>query len=335
MAVNGPPLEPIGRHRRLGAQGLRVFALGLGCGGLAGLYGHVGEREAAATIRRAIELGIDLLDTADAYGPFTSERLLGRVLAGRRHEVILATKFGRVVHDGVAGLNGSAAHVRQACDASLERLDVEVIDLYMLHRVDPATPIEDTVGAMAELVAAGKVRFIGLSEASAETIRRAHAVHPLSAVQSEYSLWSRDVEDDVLPVLRELGIGLLAYSPLGRGFLSGGIRSIDDLREDDVRRSFPRFQQEALEQNHHLVVRLEHLARERDVTVAQLALAWVLSRGDDIVPLTGATQLGHLEQNVAALTIKLDSSDLASVEQAVPRDEVVGPRHPDPASLGR
>ena len=284
-----------------------------------------------ATIHRALELGVTFLDTAEVYGPYTNERLVGRAIAGRRDQVEIATKFGFSFDPddpyGPRGLDGSSENVKRVCEGSLERLGTDYIDLFYQHRVDPAVPIEETVGAMAELVKAGKVRYIGLSEASPEIIRRAHATHSLSAVQSEYSLWTRDPEAEVLPTLRELGIGLVAYSPLGRGFLTGQIRSMDDLPEDDWRRSNPRFQEDALRQNVELADRVRELAEERGVSPAQLALAWVHARGKDIVPIPGTKRPERLEENVAAATIELSDEDVARLDQAVPADAVVGGRY--------
>jgi aryl-alcohol dehydrogenase-like predicted oxidoreductase len=274
---------------------------------------------------------VTFLDTADAYGPFTNERLVGRAIAGRRDQVVLATKFGNVRNEQGErlGIRGDAEYVRQACDASLQRLGVDHIDLYYQHRVDPKTPIEETVGAMAELVEAGKIRYLGLSEAAPATIRRANAVHPVTALQTEYSLWSRDPEDEILPTVRELGIGFVAYSPLGRGFLSGRVRSIDDLDPDDFRRNTPRFQGENFRHNLELVQRVQEIAAEKGVTPAQLALAWVLTRGDDIVPIPGTKRVRYLEENLSAVDVKLDPDDLARIEQAFPKGATVGDRYPD------
>jgi aryl-alcohol dehydrogenase-like predicted oxidoreductase len=319
------------KTRTLGRQGLEVSELGLGCMGMSEFYGPPDDEAGIATIRRALELGVTFLDTADMYGPFTNERLVGRALAGRRDDVQLATKFGNVRGETGErlGIRGDAAYVRSACDASLERLGVETIDLYYQHRVDPGVPIEETVGAMAELVEAGKVRYLGLSEASAETIRRAHAVHPITALQSEYSLWSRDLEAEILPTLRELGIGLVAYSPLGRGFLTGAIRSRDDLAaEGDFRLvAAPRFEGENLERNLALVARLEELAAARGATPAQVALAWVLSRGDDVVPIPGTKRVEYLEQNVAAAEVELTPEELAGLDAAFPPGAAAGDRY--------
>jgi aryl-alcohol dehydrogenase-like predicted oxidoreductase len=316
---------------KLGSEGLEVSAQGLGCMGMTWAYGGGDEQSGLDTIHRALELGVTLLDTAEVYGPYTNERLVGRAIAGRRDQVEIATKFGFSFDPdnpyGPRGLDGSADNVKRVCDASLERLGTDYIDLFYQHRVDPAVPIEETVGAMAELVTAGKVRYIGLSEASPDVIRRAHATHPLSAVQSEYSLWTRDPDAEVLPTLRELGIGLVAYSPLGRGFLTGQIRSLDDLPEGDWRRSNPRFQEEALRQNVELADRVRALAEERGVTPAQLALAWVHAKGNDIVPIPGTKRPERLEENAAASEIELSDEDVAALDQAVPADAVVGGRY--------
>jgi aryl-alcohol dehydrogenase-like predicted oxidoreductase len=322
--------------RRLGAD-LEVSALGLGCMGMSEFYGRADEGEALTTIRRALDLGVTLLDTADMYGPFTNERLVGRAIAGRRDEVVLATKFGieRGPNGERLGVRGDVEYVRSACDASLERLGVERIDLYYQHRVDTSVPIEETVGAMAELVAAGKVGHLGLSEAAAATIRRAHAVHPITALQTEYSLWSRDPEDEILPAVRELGIGFVAYSPVGRGFLSGAIRSIDDLDPEDFRRHNPRFQGENFGRNLELVARVQAIAASKGVTPSQLALAWVLSRGPDIVPIPGTTKIRHLEENVGAVDVALTDGDLEALEAAFPRGGTAGDRYADMSPLER
>jgi aryl-alcohol dehydrogenase-like predicted oxidoreductase len=316
---------------------LTVSALGLGCMGMSEFYGTGAEAEGIETIHRALDLGVTLLDTADMYGPFTNEQLVGRAVAGRRDEVVLATKFGNErAEDGTRlGINGRPEYVRRAADASLRRLGVDHIDLYYQHRVDKTVPIEETVGAMAELVAAGKVRHLGLSEASPQTIRRAHAVHPITALQTEYSLFTRDVEDAILPTLRELGIGLVPYSPLGRGILTGAITSTDDLESGDSRRTayFPRFQAEALENNLALVARVRALADAKGVTPGQLALAWVLAQGDDVVPIPGTKRVRYLEENVAAAAVSLTTSDLASLEDAVPRGAVAGERYGDLSSI--
>ncbi|EWT01706.1 aldo/keto reductase [Intrasporangium oryzae NRRL B-24470] len=316
---------------------LTVSCLGLGCMGMSEFYGTGDEKEAVTTIHRAIELGVTFLDTADMYGPFTNEKLVGRAIAGRRDGIVLATKFGNErAEDGTRlGINGRPEYVRAAADASLRRLGVDHIDLYYQHRVDKTVPIEETVGAMAELVTAGKVRYLGLSEASPETIRRAHAVHPITALQTEYSLFTRDVEDEILPTLRELGIGLVPYSPLGRGILTGAIASPDDLDADDSRRSayFPRFQGEALEVNLALVARVRDLATDKGVTPGQLALAWVLAQGEDIVPIPGTKRVRYLEENVGAAGLRLGAADLAALEAAVPRDAVAGARYGDMSTI--
>ncbi len=321
--------------RRLGSQGLEVSQQGLGCMGMSEFYGEGDEREAIATIERALALGVTLLDTADMYGPFTNERLVGRAIAGRRDEVVLATKFGiaRGENGERLGVRGDPAYVREACDASLERLGVETIDLYYQHRVDPKVPIAETVGAMAELVQQGKVRYLGLSEASPETIRRAHAVHPISALQTEYSLWTRDVEERILPTLRELGIGLVAYSPLGRGFLTGSFTSPEQLGEDDFRRHNPRFQGENFTENLAIVERVRALAEERGATPAQLALAWVMQRSDDVVPIPGTKRVRYLEENVAATRLELSDEDLRRLDEAAPPGEAAGDRYADMSSI--
>jgi len=325
------------KTRRLGTQGLETSALGLGCMGMSEFYGTADEGEAIATIHRALELGVNFLDTADAYGPFKNERLVGRAIKGRRDEVVLATKFGNVrTEQGERlGIRGDREYVLSACDASLERLGTDHIDVYYQHRVDPNTPIEETVGAMAELVEQGKVRYLGLSEAASETIRRAHAVHPISALQTEYSLWSRDVEDQILPAIRELRIGLVAYSPLGRGFLSGRIRSADDLEEGDFRRDNPRFQGENFQKNLELVERVEELAAAKGCTAAQIALAWVLAQGEDIVPIPGTTRVRNLEANVAVLDVELTDEDLRDLEAVFPKGAAAGDRYADMSPINR
>jgi aryl-alcohol dehydrogenase-like predicted oxidoreductase len=325
------------QKRTLGSEGLEVSALGLGCMGMSEFYGTADEDEAVATIHRALELGIFFLDTADMYGPFTNEKLVGRAIAGRRDDVVLATKFGneRSEGGGFLGVNGKPEYVRAACDASLRRLGVDHIDLYYQHRVDKTVPIEETVGAMKELVEQGKVRHLGLSEASPETIRRAHAVHPISALQTEYSLWTRDPEEAVLPTVRELGIGFVAYSPLGRGFLSGAITKPADLAEDDFRRHNPRFQGENFGKNLELVERVREIAEEKGATPGQLALAWLLHQGEDIVPIPGTKRVSYLEENAAATEIELSADDLARIDEAAPLGGTAGERYPDMSSIDR
>ncbi|MEK6372710.1 MAG: aldo/keto reductase [Acidobacteriota bacterium] len=317
------------KHRKLAS--LEVSAIGLGCMGMSEFYGSHDDAQSIATIRRALDLGVNFLDTADMYGPFTNEQLVGRAIRDRRDEVVLATKFGNERNpDGSwVGINGRPEYVRAACDGSLKRLGVDRIDLYYQHRVDVKTPIEETVGAMADLVRAGKVRHIGLSEAAPRTIRRAHAVHPVTVLQTEYSLWSREPEEEILPTLRELGIGFVAYSPIGRGFLSGRIKSVDDLEPDDYRRNNPRFQGANFQRNLDLVARIEELAREKGVTPAQLAIAWVLAQGDDVVPIPGSRRVEHLEENAAAVDIVLSEDDLAQIATAAPVGAAVGDRYPD------
>jgi aryl-alcohol dehydrogenase-like predicted oxidoreductase len=317
--------------RALGSQGLQVSAMGLGCMGMSYAYGPVDEAQGIATIHRALDLGITLFDTADIYGPETNERLVGRALAGRRDDVQIATKFGsQSLEEPGRGPDGRPEYVHRACDRSLARLGVDHIDLYYQHRVDPRVPIEETVGAMAELVLDGKVRHLGLSEASVATIRRAHAVHPISAVQSEYSLWTRDMEAEVIPVLRELNIGFVPYAPLGRGFLTGQIRSFDDLAENDWRRTNPRFQGENFARNLELVDRVRAMAEDKGVTPAQLALAWVLHAGDDVVPIPGTTKPHRLDENVAALDVTLTGDDLRHLDELAPRGAAAGDRYPAP-----
>jgi aryl-alcohol dehydrogenase-like predicted oxidoreductase len=316
--------------RKLGAQGLQTSAIGLGCMGMSEFYGPSNEQESIATIHRALELGVTMLDTADMYGPFKNEELVGRAVKGKRDQVILATKFGneRDPNDPTKrGINGRPEYVHQACEGSLKRLGVETIDLYYQHRVDKNTPIEETVGAMAELVREGKVRYIGLSEASVATIRRAHKVHPISAVQTEYSLWTRDPEDGLLDALRMLGIGFVAYSPLGRGFLTGQIKRPEDLAADDFRRQNPRFQGENFQKNLELVEKVEEIAKEQECTPAQLALAWVLAQGDDIVPIPGTRHPQRLEENVGALKIVLSENDLRRIDTAAPKGAAAGERY--------
>jgi aryl-alcohol dehydrogenase-like predicted oxidoreductase len=323
--------------RSLGSQGLMVSELGLGCMGMSEFYGTPDEDESIATIRRAIELDVTFLDTADMYGPFTNERLVGKAITGMRDQVTLATKFGNErAEDGTRlGVNGRPEYVRKACDASLERLGVEHIDLYYQHRVDPDTPIEETWGAMKELVEAGKVRYLGISEAAPETIRWAHEVHPVTALQTEYSLWSRDVEDEVLPTVRELGIGFVAYSPLGRGFLTGQIQRFEDLPEGDFRRSSPRFQGENFQKNLDLVDRVKEIANEKGVAASQLALAWLLHQGEDIVPIPGTKRRKYLEENITASEIKLTDEDLRRIEEAAPKGAASGERYADMSTVNR
>jgi aryl-alcohol dehydrogenase-like predicted oxidoreductase len=318
-------------QRRLGRQGLVVSALGLGCMSMSEFYGTPDEQESLATVHRALELGVNFLDTADAYGPFTNEELVGRAIRGQRDRFVLATKFGnqRLPGGGWGPVNGRPVYVRQACEASLKRLGVEVIDLYYQHRVDPTVPIEDTVGAMAELVRQGKVRYLGLSEAAPATIRRAHTVHPITALQTEYSLWSRDPEDEILPAIRALGIGFVAYSPVGRGFLTGRFRRAEDLGKDDHRASMPRFQGENLRKNLAIVERIAAIAAEKSVTPAQLALAWLLHQGPDIVPIPGTKRRSYLEQNVAAVAVRLTTDELRRINETVPKGAAAGPRYAD------
>lgn len=320
------------QKRQIGS--LTVSALGLGCMGMSEFYGTTDEQTGIDTIRRALDLGVTFLDTADMYGPFTNEQLVGRAIAGRRDEVQLATKFGNERNpDGSwVGINGSPDYVARACDASLQRLGVDHIDLYYQHRVDRTVPIEETVGAMAGLVEAGKVRHLGLSEAGADTIRRAHAVHPITALQTEYSLFTRDLEDEILPTIRGLGIGLVPYSPLGRGILTGAI-STGSLEDGDFRSSNPRFQGEALDANLALVEKVREIAAAKGCTPGQLALAWVLAQGEDVVPIPGTKRVRYLEENVGAADVDLTAEDLASLEEAVPRDAVVGQRYPDMSSI--
>ncbi len=325
------------QQRRLGRQGLVVSAMGLGCMGMSEFYGARDEAECVATIQRAIDLGVTFLDTADMYGPFTNEELVGRAIRGRRERVVLATKFGNVrgADGSFQGISGRPDYVRVACDASLRRLGVDTIDLYYQHRVDSAVPIEDTVGAMAELVERGKVRWLGLSEAAPATLRRAHAVHPISALQTEYSLWTRDPEEEVLAAARSLGVGFVAYSPLGRGFLTGRIASVDALEPDDYRRRGPRFQPENLRRNRALVEPIESLARARGVTAAQVALAWVMAKGDDIVPIPGTKRRTWLEQNAAAAALALTAEEVARLDAAVPRGATAGARYADMSTVNR
>ncbi|WNG55161.1 aldo/keto reductase [Archangium gephyra] len=318
-------------QRALGKQGLKVSALGLGCMGMSDFYGSGDEKESIAVIHRALELGVDFFDTADMYGPFTNEKLLGKAIAGKRDKVIVATKFGNVrAEDGsFLGISGKPDYVLKACDASLKRLGVDHIDLYYQHRVDTTVPIEDTVGAMAQLVKQGKVRYLGLSEAAPDTIRRAHEVHPISALQTEYSLWSRDPEDEVLPTVRELGIGFVPYSPLGRGFLTGRYRRIEDLEPNDWRRNNPRFQGENFAKNLQLVEKINELAARKKVKSSQLALAWVLAQGKDLVPIPGTKQVRYLEENVAAADIRLSPEELRVLDTIAPKGVAAGTRYPE------
>jgi aryl-alcohol dehydrogenase-like predicted oxidoreductase len=316
--------------RELGRSGLEVSAVGLGCMGMSEFYGASDDAASSNVLHHAIDIGVTFWDTADMYGTGRNEQLVGRALRGRREQVVLATKFAlqRGPDGSFIGISGRPEYVRAACDASLRRLDVDHIDLYYQHRVDPQVPIEDTVGAMAELVAAGKVLHLGLSEASASTLRRAAAVHPIAALQSEWSLWSRDIEEDIVPACRELGIGLVPYSPLGRGFLTGAIRSLDDLAEDDWRRANPRFQGENFERNLELVAHIDRLAAAKGCTPAQLALAWVLAQGPDVVPIPGTRSRTRLEENAAATTVGLSAGELAAIDELIPKDVAAGARYP-------
>ena len=316
--------------RKLGSQGLEVSALGLGCMGMSDFYGGRDEAESVATINLALDRGVTFLDTADMYGVGANEELVGRVVRERREWVVVATKFGNVrgADGSFKGVNGRPEYVREACDASLRRTGLDVIDLYYQHRVDPQVPIEETVGAMAELVAAGKVKYLGLSEDAPDTIRRAHAVHPITALQTEYSLWSRDVEEEILPICRELGIGFVPYSPLGRGFLTGQFKTPDDFHEGDSRRNHPRFQGEAFERNLRLVAAIGTMAADKGCTPAQLALAWVLAQGEDIVPIPGTKRRRYLEDNLGALDVELTGADLARINEVLPPGAASGTRYP-------
>ncbi|MDQ3196241.1 MAG: aldo/keto reductase [Pseudomonadota bacterium] len=329
------------KQRKLGSQGLVVSAMGLGCMGMSEFTGEGDDAESIATIHRACDLGINFFDTADVYGPFTNEELVGRALrsSGRRNDVVIATKFGVVRGDdgSFRGVNGRPDYVKKSCDGSLKRLGVDTIDLYYQHRVDADVPIEDTVGTMADLVQAGKVRYIGLSKAGPKTIRRAHEIHPITALQTEFSLWSREPEDDILALVRNLGIGFVAYSPLGRGFLTGQIKSLDDLPEGDYRRDSPRFQADNFTKNLKLVERMQTMAKEKSIAASQLALAWVMAQGPDIVPIPGTRRRGYLEENVRAAEVELDAEDLVRLDELAPRDAAAGSRYPETmmSALGR
>ncbi|MBW4450264.1 MAG: aldo/keto reductase [Spirirestis rafaelensis WJT71-NPBG6] len=325
------------KTRKLGSQGLTVSELGLGCMGMSEFYGAVDETESIATIHRALDLGVTLLDTADMYGKGANEQLVGKAIKDRRDRVVLATKFGIVRSDdsGFRGINGSPEYVRSACDASLQRLGVDYIDLYYQHRIDPNVAIEETIGAMAELVQQGKVRYLGMSEAAAATIRRAHAVHAITALQSEYSLWQREPEDEILPTIRSLGIGFVPYSPLGRGFLSGQITSPDDFAADDFRKNLPRFQGENFYKNLQVVERVKEIAKEKNATPGQLALAWLLAQGEDIVPIPGTKRVAYLEENVAAVDITLTPAELARIDEVSPKNIAAGDRYADMSSVNR
>ncbi|MGE5343602.1 MAG: aldo/keto reductase [Candidatus Omnitrophota bacterium] len=318
-------------YRKLGKQGLTVSAIGLGCMGMSEFYGSTDEKQSIATIHHALDQGINLLDTADMYGPFVNEQLLGKAILGRRHKAILATKFGivRGKDPSVRGVNGRPEYIKAACEDSLRRLGVDHIDLYYQHRVDPNVPIEETIGSMSVLVKEGKVRFLGMSEAGPQTIRRANQIYPITALQSEYSLWTRDPEDEIFSTIRELGIGFVAYSPLGRGFLTGRIRRFDDLAEDDFRRHSPRFQGENFKKNLELIDRISEIAKAKYATPGQIALAWVLAQGKDIVPIPGSTRQDHLQENIDAIQIELTETDLTEIDRLMPRGAASGPRYPE------
>jgi aryl-alcohol dehydrogenase-like predicted oxidoreductase len=317
--------------KNIGKQGLMVSQIGLGCMGMSEFYGHANDSESDEAIKKAYELGITFFDTSDMYGPYKNEILVGKALKDVRKNVVIATKFGimRTEDPNVRGVNGRPEYVKSSCDGSLKRLGTDYIDLYYLHRVDPNTPIEDTVGAMGVLVKEGKVKYIGLSEASADTLRRAHKEHPITALQSEYSLWTRDPEDEILPAVKELGIGFTAYSPLGRGFLTGRFKTIDDLEKDDYRRHSPRFQEENFDKNLKLVDKIKELAKKRRIKPSQLALAWVLNQGDFIFPIPGSTKISHIEENIEATSITLSSEELSQIDEMIPKGAASGTRYPE------